>query len=717
MFGTAGPRSGGARGGVHANATYAHRPLVEDSPAEEEETTERPRWVIGLNDAQRAAVLHDDGPLLVVAGAGSGKTRTIAARLSRLLAEGADPDRVLLLTFSRRASREMLQRVASLGGSRAAGRVWGGTFHAIANRLLRHHAPAVGLPSGFTILDQGDAADLMGVVRAEHGFAERGKRFPKKDTLLDIYSAVANSQERLVDVMRERFPWCQADLADARTVFAGFAERKRTHGVLDYDDLLLYWRALVSTSPAAEALRHRFDHVLVDEYQDTNLLQADIVTGLCPDGAGLFVVGDDAQAIYGFRAASAANMTEFPERFPCCTVVTLDRNYRSTQPILDVSNAVMSVAKGVFPKELRAARMVGETLRPVLAVAADETAEANYVCERVLELRELGISLRDQAVLFRTGHHSARLEIELSLRNIPFVKFGGLKFLEAAHVKDLLAFLRLLENPSDELAWHRVLGMLEGVGPATTRSMVEWLGLPDDGALQRFVASPPEVPPRARPDVETLRATLAACLAAPSGDAAPAVEVEAIRTQASSLFERKYHDAPARLVDLEQLQGMASGVTSRAAFLSELTIDPPSSTSDLAGPPHLDDDYLILSTIHSAKGGEWPAVFVIHAADGNIPSDMATGGPEGIEEERRLLYVALTRAMDHLHVIYPLRFYHRRFAADDGHSFSQPSRFLAPAAGLFDEPPPDQAEALKADEATVQPGADTVASSLAALWG
>jgi len=424
-------------------------------------------WEVGLNPAQASAVAHDGGPLLVVAGAGSGKTRTLASRVARLLAEGADPDRLLLLTFSRRAAREMLRRADHLGAPRTSGQVWGGTFHAIANRLLRRHGSAVGLAEGFTILDQADACDLLGVVRAEMGLAERGKRFPKKETLLDIYSRVINSGQHLADTMKEHFPWCAADVDDVARTFSAFVERKRDRNLTDYDDLLLYWRALLTDSPVADLLQSRFDHVLVDEYQDTNVLQADIVAGLAPEGRNLFVVGDDAQAIYGFRAASAANMADFPERFPGCTVVTLDWNYRSTQPILDVANAVLTGARGVFPKELRSARddlVPGDISPPRLVRVPEEGAQANYVCDRVLEHREQGVALRDQAVLFRTGHHSARLEVELGRRNIPFVKFGGLKFLDAGHVKDLLAFLRLLENPSDEMAWHRVLGMLEGVG-------------------------------------------------------------------------------------------------------------------------------------------------------------------------------------------------------------------------------------------------------------
>ena len=671
------------------------------------------RWREGLDDAQLTAVTHDGGPMLVVAGAGTGKTRTLAARVARLLSGGVDADRVLLLTFSRRAAREMLRRAEHLGADRATGRVWGGTFHAVGHRLLREHGHAVGLPPGTSILDQADATELMGVVRSALGLAERGRRFPKKETLLDIYSRVVNAQEPLTDTLRERFPWCEADVEELATVFDAYTERKRARGMLDYDDLLLYWRALVTDSPAAAHLQERFDHVLVDEYQDTNLVQADIVAGLAPAGDGLFVVGDDAQAIYGFRAASSANMARFPARFPSTSVVTLEASYRSVQPILDVANALLEGASGVHTKHLWATRDRMACGRPTLARAADEGAEAAFVCERLLDHREQGIPLREQAVLFRTGHHSARLEMELGRRRIPFVKYGGLKFLEGAHIKDLLGLLRLLDNPSDELAWHRSLSMAEGVGPATIRAVMEVLDLPNPRAVRSLIEDPPPVPPRAQPDFDRLRDALARCLehAEPSS---PAVEIEILRTTLRTMFERRYDKAPDRLADLEQLQGMAAACASRSQFLAELTIDPPNRTSELAGPPLLDDDFVVLSTIHSAKGGEWTVVYVIHAADGNIPSDMAISTREGLEEERRLFYVALTRARDHLYVVHPLRYYDRRHALDDAHSFAQPSRFVTETAHLFDAPPAEHAATLESTPTAAGP--DTVTARLTSLW-
>ena len=660
-------------------------------------------WLEDLNPEQRRAVLHDGGHLLIVAGAGSGKTRTLACRVARLLADGTRPERILLLTFSRRAAREMLTRAGQLAESDGSRRVWGGTFHAVGNRLLRQHGAAVGLRPGFTVLDQSDNADLLGLVRHDLGLGESGRRFPKKDTLASIYSRVANAQEKLADVVERSYPWCRDDLDGIKAVFAGYVERKRARNVVDYDDLLLYWRALASSTTVAPILHGAFDHILIDEFQDTNAVQADIVDAMAGPGVSVAAVGDDAQAIYGFRSGSARHMLEFPERFSGAEVVTLDRNYRSTPPILAAANAVIAEAEAGFIKQLRAQRPGQQ--RPALASCVDELAQSAFVCESVLDQRERGVPLRQQAVLFRTGHHSDGLELELARRNIPFVKYGGLKFLESAHVKDLLSLLRILENPSDELAWLRVLGLVDGVGPATTRRLVEELGVAEALALARLLGDEcPRFPTPAATDVAGLREGLADCVA---DDVAPAAQVERLGRACVPLFARRYPStASVRLADLEHLQSMATRYTSRSRFLAELTLDPPSATSDLAGPPHLDEDWLVLSTIHSAKGGEWRVVHLIHASDGNIPSDMALGSAQEVEEERRLLYVALTRARDTLVVSYPLRYHVRRRPLDDAHIYVQPSRFLATTASTFD--------AMSVGEAVVED--DPVASELAALW-
>ncbi|HET7488651.1 MAG TPA: ATP-dependent helicase [Acidimicrobiales bacterium] len=659
-------------------------------------------WLDDLDPDQRRAVEHEGGHLLVVAGAGSGKTRTLACRVARMLGSGVRPERLLLLTFSRRAAREMLHRAGVLADADGARRVWGGTFHAVGNRLLRQHGAAVGLRPGFTVLDQGDGADLLGLVRADLGLGEQGRRFPRKDTLAAIYSQVVNAQQRLADVLERSYPWCAGEVEGIKEVFAAYVERKRARNVVDYDDLLLYWRALAS-SGAGAVLRTAFDHILVDEFQDTNAVQADIVAGMAGPGVAVTVVGDDAQAIYGFRAGSARHMLEFPERYPGTEIVVLDRNYRSTPTVLGAANAVMAGASEGFAKQLRAVRPGAE--RPVLATCADELAQSAFVCDSVLEHRERGVPLHRQAVLFRTGHHSDGLELELARRNIPFVKYGGLKFLETGHVKDLLALLRILENPADELAWMRVLGLVEGVGPATTRRLLDQLGVAEAAALARLLGDGcPRFPAAAAGDLASLRSALGDCLEA---GLPPASQVERLSRACVPLFARRYPGtASVRLADLEHLRSLAGAYASRSRFLAELTLDPPSATSDLAGPPHLDDDWLVLSTIHSAKGGEWQVVHLIHASDGNIPSDMALGSAAEVEEERRLLYVALTRARDTLVVSYPLRYHVHRQRLDDRHTWGQPSRFLSGAAPAFD--------AVSVGE--VMAGDDPVAGELEALW-
>jgi DNA helicase-2/ATP-dependent DNA helicase PcrA len=673
-------------------------------------------WLDDLNPAQREAVLHDDGPLLIVAGAGSGKTRTLASRVARLVADGVPPERILLLTFSRRAAREMLQRAARLTGDARTGRVAGGTFHSVANRVLRQHGTAVGLDPGFTILDSSDAADLLGVLRTDLGLAEGRRRFPRKDTAAAIYSRMVNAQVPLGEVVARWFPWCRQETEDLRALFGAYAERKREAGVLDYDDLLLYWRALAQSAEVGPLLREQFDRVLVDEYQDTNAIQSDILVALCGPTGNVTAVGDDAQAIYGFRAASPVHMLTFPEHFPGATVVKLEQNYRSTSPILQAANTVMAAAAKGFAKQLWSERPGLD--RPSLTACRDETAQADLVCDRVLEHRERGVPLRDQVVLFRTGHHAASVELELARRNIPFVKYGGLKFLEAAHVKDALALLRILDNPRDELAWQRVLLLLDGVGPATARRILGALAAADapSGPLEAFLAAGAiPTPPAAADDVEALRSALSDCLAEPL-DPPPAVQLERLGAFLGPIIDRRYDGAQARKADIEELTGLASAHATRSHFLAELTLDPPSSTSDLAGPPHLDDDYLVLSTIHSAKGGEWRVVHLIHASDGNIPSDMALSEPEGLEEERRLLYVALTRARDTLAVTYPQRYYHRRQGMDDAHTYGQPSRFLAPALACFERSSfPSCAVDDRADGR--RPVVATVADPVGALLG
>ncbi len=681
-------------------------------------------WMDGLNPAQRDAVTHAGGPLLIVAGAGTGKTLTLASRVAWLIEQGTLSQRILLLTFSRRASREMLSRAARLTGVGSTGKVWGGTFHAVGNRLLRMYGRGLGIRPDFTVMDQADSADMMNFIRGELGLGRGERRFPRKETLASIYSRTVNARTRLREVVEREFPWCAEEVDGIRSVFQAYVERKRSRNVLDYDDLLLYWQSLATTPSTAGVLAGLFDHVLVDEYQDTNALQGEILRGMRPgDSAAVTAVGDDAQAIYAFRSATNRNILDFPATFPGTRVVLLEQNYRSTSPILAATNAVIAASPERYDKELWTARE-GER-RPELVTCLDESDQADLVCANLLAHRERGVPLHRQAVLFRAAHHSDLLEVELSRRNIPFVKYGGLKFLEAAHVKDVMSVLRILENPYDEVAWFRVLQLIEGIGPAAARRLIGSLGVhlidgqPSEAAdspLRALVDRPPAVPPGAAKEFAGLRTLVADCLEA---SVPPGAEVERARRFLTPIIERSYPNAGPRLKDLEQLELLAGNYRSRGAFLADLTLDPPSSTGDLAGPPHLDEDYVVLSTIHSAKGLEWDVVHLIHTADGMIPSDMATGGPESIEEERRLLYVALTRARDALHVSFPLRYYRRPRGLEDPHSYAQVSRFLTPnvhqafdvrstaGAGAVDEPIGGRA---------VDGDAGGVDAVLAALW-
>ncbi|HXU73674.1 MAG TPA: ATP-dependent helicase [Polyangia bacterium] len=624
-----------------------------------------------LNPAQRDAVVHDDSPLLIIAGAGSGKTNTLAHRVAQLILRGADARRILLLTFSRRAAAEMglrTQRILARAGGN--GQVaWAGTFHAVANRLLRLHAGDVGLDPAFTVLDRSDAADSLDVVRNDLGLAKSERRFPKKSTCLSIYSRVVNAQEPLAKTLGESFPWCKEHADELKRLFAAFVEFKQRQHVLDYDDLLLYWLHLMNDEGLAARVRRRFDHVLVDEYQDTNALQAQILLRLRPDGRGVTVVGDDAQSIYAFRAATVRNILDFPSQFtPPARVVTLEENYRSTQPILDAANAVIGLAAERFTKNLFSTRP--SSAKPLLVSAADEDAQVDYVVSKIMEAREAGVPLKRQAVLFRAAHHSDALEIELSRRNVPFVKYGGLKFLEAAHVKDALCVLRWGENLRDRVAAFRVLQLLPGVGPGSAQraadALAEWAW-----SLEAFARHTP--PAAARSEWPALCELLGRL----RGGAEWLAQLGLVRRWYQPHLERIYDHAPVRAQDLDELEQIAAHYPSRERFLSELTLDPPQATGDHAGPPLRDEDYLILSTIHSAKGQEWDHVFVINAADGSIPSDMATEHPEQIEEERRLFYVALTRAREQLHVIHPLRFFvrqQRRYG--DVHVYAPRTRFI-----------------------------------------
>ena len=646
----------------------------------------------GLNPAQRRAVEHGvtDGvahparPLLVIAGAGSGKTQMLAHRVAHLLRGGADPRRILLLTFSRRAAAEMIARVTRIArqaadpriASLAEGLDFAGTFHAIGARLLREHAPQLGLDPGFSIHDREDSADLLNLVRHGLGLSRTESRFPTKATCLAIYSRCVNAAQPLEAALAAHFPWCADWASELRAIFAGYVEAKQQQGVLDFDDLLLYWQQALDEPALAAEIGGRFDHILVDEYQDTNRLQARILLGLKPDGAGLTVVGDDAQAIYAFRAATVRNILDFPTLFsPPAEVVTLDRNYRSSQPILAAANAVIALAAERFTKDLWTDRAEGP--RPLLVSLRDEAEQARYIAETVLQNRETGATLKQQAVLFRTGSHSSALEVELTRRNIPFVKFGGLKFLEAAHVKDLLAILRFLGNPRDRVAGFRVLQLLPGMGPASAGKVLEAVAASADPAATLATLPAPPRLAKAWPDFLALVRHLQAESAWPQ-------ELEQARLWYVPHLQRRHEeDAESREADLVQLVQIAAGYGSRQRFLTELTLDPPDATSDQAGAPLLDEDYLTLSTIHSAKGREWGSVFVLNVVDGCMPADLSAGEIAALEEERRLLYVAMTRARQALHLMLPQRFFvHGQPALGDRHVYGGRSRFIP--RGLLD---------------------------------
>ena len=639
-----------------------------------------------LNPEQHAAVQHPPtaGPLLVIAGAGTGKTLTLTSRAAWLIQQGVAPNRLLLITFSRRAAADMARRAGqllhtALGLPRSTPPPllpWCGTFHSVAARLLREEASRIGLAPDFTVLDRADAQDMMALARQSLGLADvnaerpadgqpGGMRFPLAATCLAIHSRCVNTRMPLVEVLRAHYPWCTSAHDGLERLFAEFAHGKLQQQSLDFDDLLLAWSNMMQLPALAQRVAARFDHVLVDELQDVNRLQVDLVHALCPDGRGLTAVGDDAQSIYAFRGADVRHILDFRLRFalPVCQVM-LEQNYRSSQPILEASNAVISLAAEGFHKRLWSPRTAARL--PRLCVVADDSAQARGVTDEVLALRETGLLLKRQAVLFRANHHSLALELELARRNVPFVKYGGLRFMEAAHIKDVLAVLRWADNPLSRLSALRAARLVPGMGPASVKRLLDHPGHLDNVKPPSTAAVPWQAlcvlmnqvrDPGARwPD-----------------------DLQAVMTWYAPHLQRLHADARVRQGDLEQLCRLAPGYGTRQNFLVELTLDPPEATSDEAVPPHLDEDYLVLSTIHSAKGQEWNAVHVLNVVDGCLPADMAAGSAADIEEERRLLYVAMTRARDELTLWVPQRFYvTQQRALGDRHVQAPLTRFIPP---------------------------------------
>jgi ATP-dependent DNA helicase UvrD/PcrA len=686
-----------------------------------------------LNSAQRRAVTFGEalpekgwraGPLLIIAGAGTGKTTTIAHRVAQLVLSGVDPARLLLLTFTRRAATEMRRRShdivrEALGdtlGSKAQlvlqRLAWAGTFHSIGNRLLRHYARHLQLDPSFTVVDRADSADLIDEIRTEQGLAAKDQRFPRKDTCLAIYSWRVNTQKSLTETLDQQFPWCKNWEEDLRKLFRGYVERKQRYALLDYDDLLLYWHMMMSEARLAKDVSSHFDHVLVDEFQDTNRIQAEILYALKTDGSGLTVVGDDAQSIYSFRAAAVENILSFPQRFnPKAEIVTLAQNYRSTQGLLDASNALMAEAPRQHRKHLLSTRGAGG--RPLYVTLDDLAGQAEYVSAQVLKRREAGVTLRCQAVLFRNASASDLLEVELARRKIPFVKYGGLRFLEAAHVKDMLAVLRWCDNPRNTLAASRVLQLLPGMGPVNARKCVELLETQPGSFEPLRQYSPTQA---MSVDYAKLLALLRVL-----GDAQrpwPG-QVRQVRDWYQPHLERLYEHVHTRIGDLDQLEQLSSQYPSRERFISELTLDPPQAAGDLAGPPALDEDYLVLSTVHSAKGMEWDTVYVLNVVDGSFPSEFATGRTELIDEERRLLYVAMTRARNELQLCAPLKFpLAQQPKNGDGHVYGARSRFVTEKVLKTLEPAVYQSAQL-ADSLVLTEGKPStldVSSRLKAMW-
>ena len=595
-----------------------------------------------LNAAQRAAVTAAPGYHLVVAGAGTGKTRTLVHRVAWLIEQGEDPAGVVLLTFTRRAATEMLRRAAGLVGGKAH-RVRGGTFHGFAHAILRRHGEAVGLGRSFTVLDRGDAADLVGLVRTELRLGGRGRRFPNKNTLLKLISGAVNRSCSIESLIVEQYPWFLGDLIDIERVAARYAQRKQAQQVVDYDDLLVYLDRLLKGHAEVRAqVAGGCRHVLVDEYQDTNKLQGRIAALLSVVHGNLMVVGDEAQSIYAFRGATVANILGFPEVFPGGTVTVLEDNYRSTQPILELANGVLQSARDRYDKALRSHTDGGE--KPVLLEVTDDSAQPGHVVERVLALREEGVDLRRMAVLFRSAWQANLLEVELNAANIPFRKFGGIQFVESAHIKDVFALLKVVANPRDQLAWFRVLQWFEGIGKQTAQRILA-------GVLE---ATPPALDPepyegrRYGSDLFELAGLL-------EGLTGLRRDVPSLVAKALEWFRPRlpalYDDAGKRARDLDALAVLADGQPDLDRFLAELSLEPPAGVE--AEADDAEDEWLTLSTIHSAKGLEWHTVFVLGLADGHFPSGYVLEDDDAIEEERRLLYVAVTRAERNLILLAP----------------------------------------------------------------
>ena len=616
-----------------------------------------------LNPQQLAAVEVLNGPALVIAGAGSGKTRVLVYRVARLIDMGVDPASILLLTFTRRSAQEMLGRVGLLIGPQSD-RVVGGTFHSVANFLLRRYGRAIGLEPGFTILDRGDSEDLVNFVRGQIGLTDTIKRFPRKRTIADMFSKCANTLQSLDAVLLSEYSHFGDYLEDLMKLKEGYESTKRTGQLVDYDDLLIRLRELLTVDERARRIiSDMYQYILVDEYQDTNRLQAEVIRNLASTHDNVMVVGDDSQSIYAFRGATFRNIMEFPNLFPGTQIFKLEENYRSTQSVLELANAIIKGAAEKYSKTLFTNREGGE--RPALVQAAGENPQSRFVAQKILELRDEGMPLNDIVVLFRSSFHAFDLEVELTKRDIPFVKRGGFKFIETAHVKDLLAHLRVIHNPLDSVSWNRLLLLIEGIGQKRAKDLV--VGLLETDTPSEVLRA------KSQKSVYGLR-NLAAMLdvVGHSEDASLPDQINQVLEYYFPILKDQYDDYPKRIRDLEHLQVMAERYNSLEEFLTDLTLEPPDESVLDVEATEQDDERLILSTIHSAKGLEWQCVFVIWLVDGRFPSSYSFLTEEELEEERRLLYVAVTRAKQHLYLTFPINVYDKV----TGSILSKPSRFL-----------------------------------------
>lgn len=617
-----------------------------------------------LNSSQYEAVSATEGNFLVIAGAGSGKTRTLVYRVARLTELGNDPSSILLLTFTRKAAKEMMNRAALLLDNRCS-KINGGTFHSFANTVLRKYAKALNLDNGFTILDQGDSEDVINLIRGQLNLSQHKKRFPNKQTIFKVISLSVNTGKSIESILEEDYPHFVEYTDKFLDIEKVYVSYKRQNSLLDYDDLLVFLKMfLESKNSASQTFISGIKYIMVDEYQDTNKLQSDIILALGQSRQNIMVVGDDSQSIYSFRGANFKNIMEFPKLFHDVKLITLEENYRSTQEILDFSNHIIEHAFEKYPKQLFTKKIGGEL--PGIVSAANENMQSRFITERILELREEGVPLNEIAVLFRSSYHSFDLEIELNKANIPYIKFGGMKFVEAAHVKDMLAFLRIAANPTDFVSWYRVLLLHEGVGPKKAQSIMDLVA---KGIVS--IKNSPELLPKNQ-FKDNLYKLFDLLHQIHTKNSLPAEKAEVAFNYYEPIFRDTYDDWNKRKKDLEIFMNISENYKSLDSFLSDMALEPPQDSVVDINAEDKENEFVTLSTIHSAKGLEWHSVFIIHAIDGFFPSAQSFDKFESLEEERRLMYVASTRAKQNLYVCYPMHIFDRQ----QGMTFAKPSRFI-----------------------------------------